>query len=54
VPWKPPLGFYFPCHLLGFNDHKFSRLRGREAYDDIDDTKVDVVLRGGFPVTLTK
>jgi len=51
VPWKPPLGFDFPSHLLDLNDLKFSRLQGREAYDDIDDTKVNVVLRGGIPVT---
>src|SRR5882724_3790237 len=46
------LGFDLPGHLLNLDDDKLRRLKGREADDDVNDAKIDIVLGGGFRVAL--
>src|SRR3954466_9690361 len=41
-----------PRHLLKADDDELGGLQGREADDDVDDARVDVVLRGRFVVAL--
>src|SRR5579864_1557444 len=52
----PSLGRGLSCdlagHLLDLDDDELRRLQRSEADDDVDDSQVDVILRGGFVITL--
>src|SRR5262249_6223550 len=48
----PPLHFDLAGHLLNLDDHELGGLERRKPDQDVDNTQIDVVLRGGLFVAL--
>src|SRR5262249_31992225 len=48
----PPLHFDLAGHLLNLDDHELGGLERRKSEQDVDNTQIDVVLRGGLFVAL--
>ena len=45
-------GLYLSSNLLDLDNYKFSRFKRGKTDQDIDNTAVDVILSGGFLVTI--